>query len=926
MQEFDRAVTIDGGNLDSLELKLLSKIEKGQDLNGIDKEVAFQLELRKNSKKRGLVKLLEQKLLHSSGSDVRSQLESSIAEWIKEKGDLFILFQMLKIYFQQTRFFGCAPSTKTVMKNIVNPYLVSRCPGSVGISFTGALLCFASKNYLEAETICSKCAEKDSSFVDAYILKAETLIELGNVDMASQTLDLCASANFSVRNQLDFTLVKIKTLYKRHLINEAETVLQASLENSRTVIDRFLVLITFHDLYIVNGDTEKAAKYIKQAEDSLPPSSSLRLMTVLNKAELALLVKDNIQVALNILNTIRFDPRSPDLYITCREKLAEIYRSKLNDVTSYLRIFEDLAKTVPLLETHLRLVDAYILVEEDEKAMKTLSDLKRIFSESIEQVLRREADLYIKKMEFIKAASIVKDAISMFGERSSFKILLAEIMFVSDNFEEFESSELASSVEDQFFTLAISYMSAKNLHRKAKFKDAAISFEKSLSLIQSIMKKPAQNIVVQGKSIDLYLKDVLRNLLCLYRKLGDTAKAIALLGEFEQATRSDEEALNVFDVYLQNGDGEGFLHTANKHISQLTTSVLRSRLLFQQKKFQECAELCKNILDIDSNSQDIMWLLVESAFRISEDFALPEFAEPAIGPCLLQHESCGYYFAQGILKLNENQFDQALRRFLMLKSCEKYSENSCQRLYDILLNRNSVELSDDLMIRNSQSTEKERTKHGESLLQQFMLSDERRKLFELDMKVILSKSRNETEQLCKELELLINDNKRCFAGIFTLASCLIKLGGSNHYLKAKSYLQDLPRMRVAAAELYDYDKCLLVYAQLLIATSKFNFASDLLNDLQNSNPKSSTVYECIGLLKEKTNDMNAAMIAYETSWKLSRGKNSSQSALRLSYMQLNDKRYVEAIDIANSLIKLGHSDAGKIKKEVLDKARQQLRI
>jgi tetratricopeptide repeat protein 21B len=89
------------------------------------------------------------------------------------------------------------------------------------------------------------------------------------------------------------------------------------------------------------------------------------------------------------------------------------------------------------------------------------------------------------------------------------------------------------------------------------------------------------------------------------------------------------------------------------------------------------------------------------------------------------------------------------------------------------------------------------------------------------------------------------------------------------------------------------------------------------------NKSCSKAWEYLGFIMEKESSYKDASEYYENAWKLDKESNPTMG-FKLAFNYLKAKRFVDAIDISHRVLQ-GNPDYPKIKKDILDKARNSLR-
>lgn len=119
------------------------------------------------------------------------------------------------------------------------------------------------------------------------------------------------------------------------------------------------------------------------------------------------------------------------------------------------------------------------------------------------------------------------------------------------------------------------------------------------------------------------------------------------------------------------------------------------------------------------------------------------------------------------------------------------------------------------------------------------------------------------------------------------------------------------------------ERCWLILADLYIQANKSDIAQDFLEKVITHNKSCAKAYELWAQLAEKEQVYRAAAYRYDLAWRYG-GKSKPTIGYKLAYNHMKNKRYADAIDVCQQVLKL-HPDYSAIKKDVLDKCRNNLK-
>lgn len=140
--------------------------------------------------------------------------------------------------------------------------------------------------------------------------------------------------------------------------------------------------------------------------------------------------------------------------------------------------------------------------------------------------------------------------------------------------------------------------------------------------------------------------------------------------------------------------------------------------------------------------------------------------------------------------------------------------------------------------------------------------------------------------------------------------------------RAKNQLKRIAKNIWTFEEAEYLERCWLLLADLYIQSNKQDIAQNLIQRVIQHNKSCTKAYELFGVLSEKEN-IRTATVYYDLAWRYG-GKTKPNIGYKLAYNYMKIKRYADAIDICQQVLKV-HPDYPSIKKEILDKCRNNLK-
>lgn len=120
------------------------------------------------------------------------------------------------------------------------------------------------------------------------------------------------------------------------------------------------------------------------------------------------------------------------------------------------------------------------------------------------------------------------------------------------------------------------------------------------------------------------------------------------------------------------------------------------------------------------------------------------------------------------------------------------------------------------------------------------------------------------------------------------------------------------------------ERCWLLLADQYVQAGKLEMATELLARVLEHNRSCVKAHELCGTISEKEAVPKAAAVHYDRAWRFS-GRSKPAIGYRLAYNFMKAKRYPDAIDVCQQVLKL-NPDFVAIKKDILEKSRNNLKL
>ncbi|KAF4796860.1 tetratricopeptide repeat domain 21B [Turdus rufiventris] len=391
----------------------------------------------------------------------------------------------------------CASVLETVVKTV---------PGLQQAVFLIAKVKYLSGDLEAAHSNLHYCLERNPSYADAHLLMAQVYLAQNNTKLCSQSLELCLSYNFEVREHPVYHLIKAQTQKKLGEIPEAIKTLQMARNlpgmrkptaSSKTkgksieidTSDRLSVFLELVDAHRLNGEPHEAAIVIQDAINEFSGTPE-ELRVVIANADLAI-AQGDVKHALTTLRNIT--PEQP-YFVQAKEKMADIYLQYKKDKKLYAACYSDLVEKLPSAHTLLLLGDAYMNIQEPDEAIEVYEQaLKK--NPKDPSLASKIGKALIKTHNYSKAINYYEAAVRN-GQQNFLCYDLAELLMKLKQYEQAEKvlqqaldhepvNELSSLMEDVRYQVLL----AKIYSKMEKIDRAIVSLQQARELQGRVLKR-----------------------------------------------------------------------------------------------------------------------------------------------------------------------------------------------------------------------------------------------------------------------------------------------------------------------------------------------------------------------------------------------------------------------------------------------------
>ncbi|XP_058794945.1 tetratricopeptide repeat protein 21B-like [Phymastichus coffea] len=779
----------------------------------------------------------------------------------------------------------------------------------------------------------------DRTSAEAHLLMARILVKQGHYENASQTLEIGLSYNFKVRDDPLYHMI-LGSIAKENgdlegAVKNLETAksLVSCHKTGTSLSDKATLYLELIDAYAGLRKFSEASTLMEETR-SLLKGTSEEGRAVIGNADLSLHMND-VDRAIEFLNQIL--PGQP-YYLQAHTKLADIHLNHRKDRNSFAKCFRDLVENCPGSETYRMLGDAYLAIQEPERAIEAYEfSLKN--NPKDKNLMCKMGKALIKTHQFVKAINFYKDAVKQEGCRD-LKLDMSDLLMKLKQFDKAEETLLEELNEGRGATdIATLETRGKQLLLLAKVREKAGKLQGALNTL-----KEAKDNQVRY----LQRATMLPNLLDQKNVLADICFTMAehatSIRDFNQAVDHYKEVL----TYKPN-DVKALLSLAKLHM--------------QMNDLEMCTHYCQILLNADPNNEAACVMMADLAFR-KVDFdtaafhfrqlllqkptywtALARLIEVSrrtgniedLGEWLTRAESvmekpeAGFYYCSGLLDWRTGKFNSALRNFNAARRDSEWGQQAIYNMIEICLDPdddNNVVSSeifsdDDADITDSRSLALKSAQH---LLQELNPKGNPQEMLTHRLLgnffLLATKQKHNIERALTDCTALASqESLRDHVGpALGLATAHILLKQTP---RARNHLKRVSKNTWTFEDAEYLERCWLLLADIYVQSSKYDLATDLLRKVLQHNATCVRAHELSGYVSEKEQNYKEAAIKYGMAWKYG-DKYKLNIGYKLAYCHFKSKQYADAIEACMEVLKVD-PDFPRIKKDILEKSINNIR-
>ncbi|GAB5575704.1 tetratricopeptide repeat protein 21A isoform X3 [Prionailurus iriomotensis] len=847
--------------------------------------------------------------------------------------------------------------------------IVRTVPGLLQAVFLIAKVKYLSGDIEAAYNYLQHCLEHNPSYADAHLLIAQVYLSQEKFKLCSQSLELCLSYNFKVRECPLYHLIKAQSQKKMGEIAEAIKTLHMAMslpgmrrigassksKHRKTEVDanhRLSIFLELVEAHRLNGEQHEAAKVIQDAIHEFSGTSEELRVTIAN-ADLAL-AQGDVERALSMLRNVTTEQ---PYFIEAKEKMADIYLKHRKEKMLYITCYREIAERMPSPRSFLLLGDAYMNIQEPEEAIiayeqalnqnpkdgTLASKIGKALVKTHNYSKVRQSIIAVLSNEPVLAITYYEAALKS-GQQNYLCYDLAELLLKLKWYDKAEKvlqhalahepvNELSALMEDGRSHVLL----AKVYSEVERPGDAIASLQQARELQSRILKRVQMEQPDAASAQKHLAAEICAGIAKHSVAQRDYEKAIKFYREALVHCETDNKILlELARLYLAQDDPDACL----RHCALLLQSdqdneaatMMMADLMFRKQDYEQAVFHLQQLLERKPDNYMTLSRLIDFLRRCGKLEDVPRFflmAEKRNSRAKLEP---GFQYCKGLYLWYTGEPNDALRHFNKARKDSDWGQNALYNMIEICLNPDNEtvggEVFENLDGDLGNSTEKQESvqlavRTAEKLLKelkpQTIQGHVQLRIME-NYCLVATKQKSNVEQALNTFTEIATSEKDHIPALLGMATAYMILKQTP---RARNQLKRIAKMNWNPIDAEDFEKSWLLLADIYIQSAKYDMAEELLKRCLRHNRSCCKAYEYMGYIMEKEQAYTDAALNYEMAWKHGNQTNPTVG-YKLAFNYLKAKRYVDAIDVCHQVLE-GQPTYPKIRKDILDKARMSLR-
>ncbi|XP_063781238.1 tetratricopeptide repeat protein 21A [Pseudophryne corroboree] len=731
-----------------------------------------------------------------------------------------------------------------------------------------------------AQGTLQRCIEMNPEWADAHLLMAQIHLSLAQYTECLQSLETGVSHNFK---------------------HEATKLIQDAIHTFRGTPEEIRIIVANADMSLSKGDTEMALSMLRDVTPNQP------------------------------------------YYIEVKKKMADIYLRYRKDKKLYIACYRELCEQLPGAHTSLLLGDAYLDIQEPEKALEVYDQAQRKKPRDATLTSRVGLSL-VKTHEYKKAINYYEVALKMSMEEF-LCCELADLFLKLKNYSKAENllkqaldhepaSDLPLMVGDVKFLMLLG-----ETYKHYKKEELVGTLNKALDIQARILKRvPLEHPEMITTQMQVATK-IFVQLAEHYMEEKDYPNALKYYTEAMPYCDTDNKlqvTLKLSRLFLVMDDLDSCETQCNILIKDLRhkdeATMMMADIMFRKQEYEKAIEHYHQVLKKTPDNFTALSKFIDLLRRSGKLAEATEFFNVALANSSKNTLEPGYNYCKGLYSWHIGQPNEALKYFNKARKDSDWGQRAITNMIQICLNPDNEIVGgevfdsldvDDRLSEDRRDSEKAGVRTAQKLLKEFHpRSPQGQNQLTVLQNYCLMATRDKAnvETALSTFTEMANTEKENVSALLAVSQAFMILKQTP---RARNQLKRLSKAHWTLEDADDLEKSWLLLADVYIKSGKYDIATDLLKRCLKYNKSCCKAYEYLGFIMEKEQSYKDAAENYKLAWNYS-SQSSSAVGFRLAFNYLKGKKFLDAIEVCHKVLK-DHPTYPKIRKEILERAQTCLK-
>lgn len=819
------------------------------------------------------------------------------------------------------------------------------CPGLIPALYELAKLKFLVGYANDAKNLAQQINEMDNTHAGSQVLLAQIYVQQQAFNKAAQSLEMCLSYNFKVRDSpmyhfLNGVILKNDN-QKQEALSSFITSLQIvtsknAISNTNrydldlNLIDKATLYLQIIEMQTVLGLLADAEKTMQEAIKELSYTSEESRLAIA-RSDLAL-KKGDIDSAIDILNEIK---PNESYYFQAHSKMAHIYLKEKKDRTMFTTCFKEIVHNHPMSDSHSMMGDAFMSIHEPIQATESYEAALKQNPKDI-QLIKKLGIALAKMHEYEKAIQHYEASNDLLND-DDLKFEYFELLIKLKQYDKVDST--ISFDLNQLYNKGKDLNTLKRRVRllltQARSRELKNPTAGNVNLIlaeaRDLQATVVKRVDIESRGDLQEEKRNLANILCSLARVKSSREPAVAAHLYSEALvhvpRDPSTLLALAKLYAQMNNAEKCEQTCavllNADPNNESAAVMMADLAFRKVDLETAQRHLNQILSVKPTSWEALAQLIEVQWRrgkLNETEPILEAAKQALG----DNDDPGYQYCAGVYSVYSGKSNAALRQLNAARRSPQWGMNAAKRMVLLCLSQHAPAAIVDTLTASNVGDESDvrllALKTAEKLLVEVAPTD--RKALNA-LLLLANKQKQIAEKVLQEILPLATEDVYQEDPYIILA-----IANAYNITKQPTRAKNILKRTISSIpwtpeNAEGLERCWLEIAESQVNSGRTDAAKELLTKILNHNNSCVAAYQYLGLLAEKEQNFKSASHNYNNAW-VHAGKSDLALGYKLAHAYLKLKKYPECIVVCRHILKV-HPEYPKIKKEILEKAKTNLR-